>query len=304
MRALEPWSTGYATNPADGVRSYYEVFGPGSEEGSEGSTLLLFPTWSLVHSRFWKMQIPYFARRGFKVITFDGRGNGKSDRPETGYTTDHFVGDGLAVLDAVGAEEVDLLTFSAGSRPGAQLAAEHPERINRFVMIDPAVRLEGAARVNLEPFLEEPPDRCGWNKYNAVHWRENYRDFVEWFTGEIFSEPHSTKPFDDFVGWAMETSGEVLVATTIDSITPRMAEYCSAVQCPTLIIHGTDDGIIPFANSVDIQATVPMAELVAIEGGGHAPHVRDPVKVNLITHEFLTRQMDPEISREASDARA
>lgn len=304
MRALEPRTAGYATNPTDGVQTYYEVFGPGSEDTPASQTILFFPTWSLVHSRCWKMQIPYFARRGFQVVTFDGRGNGKSDRPESGYTTDHYVADALAVLDAVGVEQTGLVTLSAGSRPGAQFAAEHPERVSKFVMIAPAVRLGGDARVNLDPFLNEPPDRDGWNKYNAVHWREDYRDFVEWFTGEIFSEPHSTKPFDDFVCWAMETTPETLIATTVDSITPRMTEYCEAIRRPTLIIHGTDDHVIPFENSRDVQATIPGSELIAIEGGGHAPCVRDPVKVNLLIHEFLVRRHRLDVREEVAGARA
>ena len=308
MRALEPRTTGYATNTEDGVRSYYEVFGPSHPQRGPSSpakrTLLFFPTWSLVHSRCWKMQVPYFARRGFQVITFDGRGNGKSDRPESGYTTDDYVADALGVLDAIGVERVALVTLSAGSRPAAQLTAEHPERVSHLVLIGPAIRLQGGARVNLDPFLSEPPDREGWNKYNAVHWREEYRDFVEWFTGEIFSEPHSTKPFDDFVGWAMETTPETLVATTVDSVTPRMAEFCASIQRPTLIIHGTEDGVIPFNNSQDVQATIPGSELFVIEGGGHAPNVRDAVRINLVVHELLNRRHGRIQQEEVAGARA
>ena len=300
MRALEPRITGYATSPNDGVRSYYEVFGP--EDASR--TILFFPTWSLVHSRCWKMQAPYFARRGFQVITFDGRGNGKSDRPESGYTTDHYAEDALAICDEVGVEQVAIVTLSAGSRPSVQLAAEHPERVSHLVLIGPAIRLEGGARLSIDSFLSEPPDREGWNKYNAVHWREEYRDFVEWFTGEIFSEPHSTKQFDDFVGWAIETTGETLVATTVESVTPGIAEYCGAVRCPTLIVHGDDDHIIPLANSREVQAAIADSELFVIEGGGHAPNARDPVKVNLVIHEFLTRQHDRTRRKEVAHASA
>ncbi|CAN5480521.1 alpha/beta hydrolase [soil metagenome] len=291
MRALEPRTTGYAVNPSDGVRSYYEVFGPQSEDAT--GTVLFFPTWSLVHSHCWKMQVPYFARHGFQVITFDGRGNGKSDRPESGYTTDHYTSDALAICGELDVTRTALVTLSAGSRPSAQLTAEHPELIEQLVLIAPAIRLQGGARVNLEPFLSEPPDREGWNKYNAVHWREEYRDFVEWFSGEIFSEPHSTKPFDDFTGWAMETTPETLIATTVESLTPRIAESCRAIRCPTLIIHGDDDRIIPLDNSRDVQSTIPGSELSIIEGGGHAPNVRDPVKVNLLIHEFLNRHHIP-----------
>ncbi len=179
-----------------------------------------------------------------------------------------------------------------------------PERVSNLILIAPAIRLQGSARVDLDPFLNEPPDRDGWNKYNAIHWREDYRDFVEWFTDEIFTEPHSTKPIDDFVGWAMEGDSEVLVATTIESLTPRMAEFCGSIQCPTLIIHGTDDHVIPHANSQDIHATIPGSALFTIQGGGHAPNVRDPVKVNLAIHDFLNTRPDRSAVRQVSYASA
>ncbi|MFW6075839.1 MAG: alpha/beta fold hydrolase [Chloroflexota bacterium] len=286
MRAIEPTAAGYVANPDDGVRSYYEVFGP----ADAGRTMLFIPTWSLVHSRVWKMQVPYFARRGFEVITFDGRGNGRSDRPASGYTVDHYTQDALAVLDELTVSRADIVSLSAGCRPLVHFAAEHPERVRSLVMIAPAVRLGGGPRRSLDAFLNEPPDREGWNKYNAVHWREDYRDFVEWFSGQIFSEPHSTKPFDDFVEWAMETDGETLVATTVESPTPDIADRCALISCPTLIVHGDDDRIIPLENSREIQQAIPGSELFIIEGGGHAPNARDPVKVNLTIHEFLVRQ--------------
>ena len=71
-RARYPDESGYVER--DGVRLHYEVYGTGEP------TVLLLPTWSIIHSRHWKMQIPYLARH-CRVVTFDGRGNGRSDRP-------------------------------------------------------------------------------------------------------------------------------------------------------------------------------------------------------------------------------
>src|SRR2546423_2852780 len=73
-RARYPDDSGYVER--DGVNLYYEVYGDGEP------TVLLLPTWSIIHSRHWKLQIPYLARH-CRVVTFDGRGNGRSDRPET-----------------------------------------------------------------------------------------------------------------------------------------------------------------------------------------------------------------------------
>lgn len=300
MRALQPTTTGYATNPADGVRSFYETFGSPEAE----RTIVFLPTWSLVHSRVWKMQVPYFARRGFRVVTFDGRGNGRSDRPERGYRTADFTLDTLALFDALGIERAALVALSAGGRWAIQFAAEYPERTTHMVLIAPAARLHGGARVDLSGFLAEPPDREGWNKYNAIHWTEHYDDFVEWFVGEIFSEPHSTKPFDDFVSWTEGTTGEILTATTVESATPRIAEYCGLVRCPTQIIHGEEDRVIPLDNSRQVQEAIPGAELVVIEGGGHAPNARDPVRVNLLIHAFLNLRYDRLCRAEAGHAGA
>ena len=99
-RARYPDDEGYVER--DGVRIFWERYGDGEP------TVLLLPTWSIVHSRHWKLQIPYLARH-FRVITFDGRGNGRSDRP-TGaeaYRTDEFAADALAVMDATATRERD-----------------------------------------------------------------------------------------------------------------------------------------------------------------------------------------------------
>src|ERR671915_2159352 len=90
-RARYPDDSGYVER--DGVRLYYEVYGSGEP------TVFLLPTWSIIHSRQWKMQIPYLARH-CRVLTFDGRGNGRSDRPPTGYAEAEFAADALAVMDA------------------------------------------------------------------------------------------------------------------------------------------------------------------------------------------------------------
>src|SRR5919204_5095615 len=97
-RARYPDAEGYVER--DGVKVFYEVYGPGD------STVLLLPTWSIIHSRHWKLQIPYLARHA-RVLTFDGRGNGRSDRPEgvEAYVAAEFAADAVAVMDATATEQ-------------------------------------------------------------------------------------------------------------------------------------------------------------------------------------------------------
>lgn len=283
MRAVEPIAMGFATNPVDGARIAYEVFG----DAGASRTLLFLPTWSIADSRCWKMQVPYFAGRGFRVVAFDGRGNGRSDRPASGYTTDHFARDTVAVLDAVGSGRAALIGWSAGSRWGMQVAAEYPERVTHLVMISPSAQLDGGARTNLDTFLAPPPNLEGWNKYNATYWQRDYHGFVEWFSGEVFSEPHSTKGVDDLAGYGLGTTPDTLIATIVESATPRIAEFAAAIRCPTLIVHGAEDRVRSVRNGLALHGAIAGSRLLVLDGCGHGPAGRDPVVVNLALHDFF-----------------
>jgi pimeloyl-ACP methyl ester carboxylesterase len=131
-RARYPDSSGYTERA--GVRLYYEVYGSGEP------TIFLLPTWSIIHSRHWKMQIAYLARH-CRVVTFDGRGNGWSDRPATGYDEHEFAADARAVLAATGTGRAVIVSLSLGAQRALLLAAEQPERVAGAVFIAPAVPL-------------------------------------------------------------------------------------------------------------------------------------------------------------------
>ena len=283
MRALTPRSSGEVISRHDGVKLHYEEFGdPGAER-----TVVLLPTWSLVHSRVWKMQVPFLAQRGYRVVTFDGRGNGLSERPALGYATDDFVRDTEAVMDRLRLRSAILVGFSAGGRWAVQFAAQHATRVEQLVLIAPATVIDDGPRLLPAWFTAAPPDREGWNKFNAVHWREDYRDFVTWFASMIFTEAHSTKGQDDIVLWASDTTPAMLIQTILDSANPRLGELWRAVDCPVLIVHGSRDAVVALENSHKLLAARPATRLMVLEDCGHAPHIRDAVKTNLVIERFL-----------------
>jgi len=286
-RARYPDASGYVER--DGVNLYYEVYGEGEP------TVFLLPTWSIIHSRHWKMQIPYLARH-CRVITFDGRGNGRSDRPPKGaYDEREFAADALAVLDATQTERAVLVSLSLGAQRGLILAAEHPERIGGAVFICPSVPIgEPVADRQLYPWNEELDTDEGWAKYNRYYWLRDYPGFLEYFFSQMFTEPHSTKPIEDCIGWGLETTAETLVLTQLrewmDEDTAR--DLCGRVQCPVLVIQGSEDAITGPGRGIAL-AEQTGGELVLLEGSGHAPHVRDPVKVNLLLREFIAPPRPP-----------
>ena len=195
----------------DGVRSSTRCTGRANRRS------LLLPTWSIIHSRFWKAQIPYLARH-FRVVTFDGRGNGRSDRPvgAAAYTPDEFAADALAVMDATATERAVVVALSCGALWATILAAEHPERVDSVVYIGPAVGLApGHPERERHPFDEPLDDRERTGpKYNSHYWQRDYLGFLEFFFAQCFTEPHSSKQIEDCIGWALETDPETLADTT------------------------------------------------------------------------------------------
>jgi pimeloyl-ACP methyl ester carboxylesterase/predicted glycosyltransferase len=287
-RARYPDVEGFAER--DGMRLFYEVYGAGEE------TVFLVPTWSLVHSRFWKMQIAYLARH-FRVLAMDGLGNGRSDRcrdPER-YGAAQFARDCLAVMDASGTERAVTVGWSRGAQYLLELARLAPERVAGSAFIGPlfpysvshwSVLLHPLARSLA--FERRSPVHPWWTRMNAAHWREAYPQFAEWFVSRCLPEAHSTKAVEDGVGWALETDPETLVATAgghMHHHRRTLRRLAQDLHGPVLVISGDRDKITP---PRDARALARLAggRLERVRDAGHMPHVRKMVPVNLALRDF------------------
>ena len=285
MRARLPDESGYVVN--SGVRIHYEVHGTGQP------TVLLLPTWAIVDSRHWKMQVPFLAR-DYRVITFDPRGNGRSDRPRNpaAYADAVFARDAAAVLDATGTQRAVLAAFCSAFPWALLVAASHPRRVTGIVAIGPTLPIPPADPWEQTgySFDDVLPTTEGWAKENRHYWRRDWRGYVEFFMSQIATEPHSTKPYDDLVEWGMQTDAETMLC---DADAPHQVadeteaiRLCRSLACPVLVIAGDQDQIVPPERARRI-AELTSAELLVIEGGGHAPHVRYPVVVNHAIRNFV-----------------
>ena len=288
MRAKLPTQEGFVDR--DGVKIHYEIYGDGPE------TMVFVPPWSIVHSRVYKAQIPYFSER-FRCIAYDQRGNGQSDRPTeaAAYTTDHYVADLIAVMDATNAGKAILVGLSLGGLIACVAAAHHPARVKAAILAGTAATV-GPAYPYMAPqhFLATQQSFEGWNKYNRDHWFRDYPDFADHFVRHIFSEPHSTKQIEDGIEWAAETSGPVLARSVEARAIPPGFDASEAmyrkIACPMLAIHGDDDRIQPHGRAT-LVAELTGAELVTIPGGGHNPLGRFPAKCNTLILDFLGRRL-------------
>lgn len=282
-----------------GVKIHYEV------HGTDGPTILLLPTWTIIHKRFWKLQLSFLARH-FRVVTYDGPGNGRSDRPlaPEPYDQSAQVAYALAVMDATDTEQAFVVGLSRAANWALELAADHGSRVLGTIVIGPALSRGRSERLSLDapapdlepsraPVCEEDPP-AHWAKYNRDYWRDNYDDFLWFFMAQCFSEPHSTKPIEDGVEWGRETDPEVLIAESLAQRPSRetLDDWYSRITTPLLTIHGDRDRVVPMQVSEQLAASAG-AELVVLEGAGHIPLARDPVQVNLLIRGFVERFSPP-----------
>src|ERR1041385_8208006 len=178
MRAREADTEGFVEH--DGVKIHYEVHGDG------GPTILLMPTWTIVHKQTWKMQIAYLARH-HRVVIYDGPGNGRSDRPlwPEAYHHTAEVEYALRVLDATGTDRAVVGALSMAAQWVLELAADHPDRVLGIVTIAAAVPLREseAGEGGADAFLDAPPalprssvpelgqdPPTHWAKWNRRYW--------------------------------------------------------------------------------------------------------------------------------------
>ena len=255
------------------ARIFYQVTGSGTRD------LFLLPQCQVVtYSRMWKHQIPYLSRY-FRVITMDPRGNGRSDRPPTGYDLETRYDDLVAVLDEVARPPIALVAFSCAAPLAFRYAVAHPDRLSHLVL------LSGQYAESVPQPFEERVARVIRD------------DFDNWRTRlfkRIFPEPHSLKGIEDCVTWAGETTPEVLIESlrAIDGI--NVYDLLGRVGVPTLALHGTDDKIVPYSHAEKMVAAIPGAKLVTFERGGHGLFGREAVKVNRFIRDFALGQEVPD----------
>jgi pimeloyl-ACP methyl ester carboxylesterase len=282
-RARYPDETGYVER--DGVRVFWERYGEGEP------TLLFLPAWSVCYSRLWKGQIPYFARH-HRVLVFDPRGNGRSDKPAdpAAYADTEIVADAIAAMDASGTEKVVAVGASMGGWYVPLLAGLHPDRVEGAFIICPATALGNTLPERAEQaFMDEVSTDEGWRgKFNRHYWLRDFGGFADFFAAKCISERHSTKQVEDMAGWIRETTPESLIAS---ACAPMMGldeqlEVYERIQCPAVVVHGDADAVMAHNKGVAVAEALGVP-FINLPGTGHAPAARIPVKMNLLISEFI-----------------
>jgi 3-oxoadipate enol-lactonase len=219
--------------------------------------------------------------RYYRCIALDNRGVGKSGAPSGPYSIEQMARDAVSVLDAEGVASANVMGISMGGVVSQLLAIKYPERVRSLILAATACRHQGW-RVQL---------LARW-QYLAVHhgMAKLAPAVVPWFVGE--RARRWLGPTASLTVRAILPSSARAFASQLEAILEvpdELRVLHAGVHIPTRIVVGAADQLTPPADSEELAARLPRAELTVIPGAGHALIAEAPVQFNHAALSFLSR---------------
>lgn len=263
---------------SDGIRLRYDVAGR-----RDGEPLLMIQGLG-TDSRGWVAQRRHFVRRGYRVVTFDNRGVGRSDKPFGAYDLERMALDAVEVLDAAGLRSAHVMGASMGGIIAQILGVRHDDRVRSLVLACTACRHQPWRRELLVEWLELARDR-GMRAFAAhnLRWLVGSRSLRRfWPAFNALSSVFISAPQHAFVA-------QVRAILAMDD---AMRDELATITAPTLVIVGSQDILTPQADGEELAERIPGAELAIVRGGAHGFMIEAAPAFNRAVGEFLGRVVD------------
>jgi pimeloyl-ACP methyl ester carboxylesterase len=256
----------HSVTTPDGLSMTYVEAGP-----AEGMPILLLHGYT-DNSRSWSLLAPHLPGR--RLIMLDLRGHGGTDAPACCYGPDSMAHDVAGFMQAMGIDRADVVGHSMGSTTAATLAAFHPERVNRLVLISTAIEVPAGATDWLWANVPSLPDPIDPDSQFMLDWYYNPNPVPADFIDRERAESAATaRP-----AWIGVL--QALSAMDLGKVAPR-------ITAPTMILWGDQDGFFDADSQELVKAAYPDAEYVAFPGFGHNMFWEVPDKVAAKIMPFL-----------------
>ena len=257
--------------------------------GGSGRPVVLIHGWPL-SGESWSEQVPALTAAGYRVVTYDRRGFGRSDKPLTGYTYDTLTEDLHSVLEGLDLTDVTVVGFSMGGGEVARYFSKYgAERLHSVVFASA-----------VPPFLMTTPNNPAGPlspteaaKMTAAL-TANQEKFYDDFTTQFFSVDGELKVTEEqrqqALALALQSSKVAALACMAAFGATDFRDDLPKVSVPTLVIHGDGDGTVPFEGSgARTHAAIPGSELYVVAGGPHGVNVSHADEWNRVVLEFLAK---------------
>ncbi len=274
-------SPNFETTSADAVRLHIE------DSGGSGRPVVLIHGWPL-SGQAWEPQVSVLQAAGYRVVTYDRRGFGHSDKPESGYRYDALADDLHRVLEHCGLQDVTLVGFSMGGGEVARYIGRHGESRLHSVVFAAAVPPYLMQTVD-NPEGPLTPQKAQQKKHALEQDRAAYFDE---FTQNFFSANGVQQVTESQRGEAValcHQSAQHAALACMDAFsTTDFREDLKKVTVPTLVIHGGADAIVPIEGSGQrTHHAVPHSKLVVVNGAPHGLNVSHAQAFNDALLSFL-----------------
>ncbi len=254
----------------NGVRLSYEVTGSG-------------PWLVLAHSlgmrgEQWYQQTPAFAQH-YRVLTYDARGHGSSEKPPGPYSFELFAEDLYQLLRAEGVQRTAAVGLSLGGNTVQALAAAHPDLVQALVLSDTTAWYGPQGQQSWEARAREVEEKG----------MAGIRDFqlTRWFT-DPFRESQ-TQLLERFAGWLTANDPAAFMASQRALGAGDLRDVVGKITCPTLIIVGEEDYATPPAMAEDLHNRIKGSELMIFSSARHFTPVEQAERFNQTVLDFLAR---------------
>jgi len=257
-------------------------------EAGNGPPIILIHGF-LYHTVMWKKNIDALAEK-FKVYAIDLWGWGYSERlKENDYSFERYGKQILGFMDVLNIKKAALAGQSMGGGISVYVAAHHPERVERLILVDPAVipyPMTTIGKIYQLPFVGEfmnaiPGDALMKNNIRTI-WFYDKNKATEEYCQEVL-QPLSIKG---------SSSGTMFILRNVlkEPYVEKEANLLAKMSIPTLIIHGREDKAIPLDRSKKLNDLWKGSKLVIFDKAGHSPHEEYPEKFNKLALDFLSEQ--------------
>ncbi|MGB3594552.1 MAG: alpha/beta hydrolase [Ornithinimicrobium sp.] len=258
-----------------------------SDSGGSGRPVVLIHGWPLSHEA-WADQTPALTTAGYRVVSYDRRGFGGSDKPEGGYDYDTLSDDLAGVLDSLDLSDVTLVGFSMGGGEVGRYVARHGQDRLHSVVFASAVP---PFMLHTDDNPEGPLEREAAEEMKQGV-REGGAEFYEGFTTNFFTAGEELQVSQDQLASARRLCGQADETAAVECIEAFAAtdfrDDLTHLTVPTLVLHGSADGIVPFESSgMRTSEIVEGARVHVIDGGPHGVNVSHPSEFNLALLSFL-----------------
>jgi pimeloyl-ACP methyl ester carboxylesterase len=220
----------------------------------------------------------------FEMIRFDNRGTGKSDRPEEPYSLDVMADEAVGILDVLGRPRAHVVGVSMGGMIAQLVALRHPARVDRLALI--ATHAGGAtvtmptpaAMAALTGDPTRPPAdmvRDAMTTITAPGFAARHPEAIDAIVANAVAQPTPPASFIRQMQAIMDSDRNA-----------RLRE----IRTPTLVVHGTDDPLVPYPNGELLAREIPGARLITLPGCGHMPMWECPTELVRTLSSFFAEE--------------